>query len=282
MNIRFLAPVVCLALAGPALAAETPGTRTETRTEKLAYGSKLWVKNRNGAIRVTGWDREEVQLSAAIRDSERRRIELVVERVGADLDIEAHFQQPMISFTFGFAASPKCDLTLSVPRKLMGHFRTTNGTVTETNVDGYARCETTNGDVILRELVGEARAESTNGTVDARGLRARLTAETTNGRIELENVEGGIKAETTNGSIHAHGLEGWGEGIHLETTNGAIDLELGRATGEIEAEVSNGSIDVKVPGAQVIEMSKHSAHVKVPGKNQKITLETSNGSIHIH
>ena len=282
MNIRFLAPVVCLALAGPVLAAETPGTRTETRTEKLAYGSKLWVKNRNGAIRVTGWDREEVQLSAAIRDSERRRIELVVEHVGADLDIEAHFQQPMISFTFGFAASPKCDLTLSVPRKLMGHFRTTNGTVTATNVDGYARCETTNGDVILRDLVGEARAESTNGTVDARGLRARLTAETTNGRIELENVEGGIKAETTNGSIHAHGLEGWGEGIHLETTNGAIDLELGRATGEIEAEVANGSIDIKLPGAQVIEMSKHSAHVKVPGKNQKITLETSNGSIHIH
>ena len=32
------------ALSGP--------TRTEQRTEKLQYGSKLWVKNRNGGIKV--------------------------------------------------------------------------------------------------------------------------------------------------------------------------------------------------------------------------------------
>ena len=284
---RLLVPIVCLAIvgsAGPgALAAEgLAGTRTEARTEKLAYGAKLWVKNRNGAIKVTGWDKEEVQLSAEIRDSSSRRIELTVTRIGTDLDIEAQFHQPAVTFSFGFSSSPKCDMTLSVPRKILGHFRTTNGSVAAGNLDGYVRCETTNGDIVLRNLSGEAMAESTNGTVEAHMLKARLKVETTNGRLELTDVDGGVKAETTNGSIRARNLDGWGEGISLESTNGSIDLELGRATGDLQAELSNGSIDIKVPGAQVIELSKRSAHVKIPGKNQKIKLETSNGSIHIH
>jgi len=276
---RVLVPILCLALqAGP-----PAGTRTERRTEPLAYGAKLWVKNRNGAIKVTGWDKEEVALTAEIRDSERRRIELSVARVGSDLDIETHFQQPAFSvFSFGFTSSPKCDLTLSVPRKVLAYFRTTNGTVAVGNLEGYARCETTNGDVVLNQLTGEVLAETTNGGVEAHNLKARLKAETTNGRIDLENVDGGVKAETTNGSIKARNLDGWGEGITLESTNGDLDVELGRAGGELQAELTNGVIELRAPGAQMVEVTKHHAHARLPGKNQKITLETTNGSIHIH
>ena len=55
----------------PTIGVDVPsGSRTEQRTEPLAQGSKLWVKNRNGAIRVTGWDKDEVALTAQIRDSE--------------------------------------------------------------------------------------------------------------------------------------------------------------------------------------------------------------------
>jgi len=279
---RVLATLAALLFCAASAVQAGSGNRTETRSEKLAYGAKLWVKNRNGAIRVTGWDKEEVALTAEIRDSPKRKIDLVVQRVGPDLDIEAQFQQPMVSFTFGFAASPRCEMTLSVPRRLLAHFRTTNGTIAVTSLDGYARCETTNGDITLRDVSGEAMVETTNGTLEARGLKARIKGSTTNGRIILENVDGGVKLETTNGSIRASNLDGWGEGIALESTNGSVDVELGRATGTIRAENSNGSIDIKVPGAQLLEITKHSAHVKVPGKDQKITLETTNGSIRIH
>jgi len=259
----------------------TGNTRTETRTEKLAFGSKLWVKNRNGAIRVTGWDKEEVALTAEIRDSDRRKIELIVQRKGADLDIEAFFQQPRWTFSIGFVQSPRCEMTLSVPHKLLAHFRTTNGTLSVAALDGYANCETTNGDIRIREVSGEIHAETTNGTIEAVKLRARLKGGTTNGRIILEDVEGGIKMDTTNGSIRARNLDGWNEGISLETTNGSIEVELGKASGDLWAENSNGSLDVKVTGAQVLEMKKHEAHLKIPGSNQKISVSTTNGSIRI-
>jgi len=283
IGIALTACAVCLGAASLRLVAgEGPGSgnRTEVRTEKLAPGSRLWVRNRNGFIKVAGWDREEVALTAAIRDTPKRKVDLVVQRKGADLDIEAVFQQPVVIFSFGFSPSPRCEMTLNVPRKLMAHFRTTNGEVRVEAVEGYARCETTNGDIILRDLAGEAMAETTNGAIDARNLRARLKGGTTNGRIRLEDVEGGIHLETTNGGITARNLDGWGEGIHLESTNGGIDVVLGKATGDIHAENSNGGIDIKVPGATVVESSKHSARVKVPGrKEQKIVLETTNGGI---
>ncbi len=277
IGIALATLTVCACLG----AADGPGSgnRTETHLEKLAYGSKLWVKNRNGAIRVVGWDKEEVSLVAMIRDTPKRKIDLVVQHVGPDLDIEAQFQQPVVVFSFGFSPSPRCEMTLNVPRKLLGHFRTTNGSVTVSSLEGYARCETTNGDVVLRDLKGEALAETTNGALEAYGLKARLRGGTTNGRVHLEDVQGGIQVETTNGGVTAKNLDGWGEGIRLETTNGGIEVVLGRATGDIHAENHHGSIDIKVPGATVMESGKHSAWVKVPGREQKITLETSNGGI---
>ncbi|MDP2874841.1 MAG: DUF4097 family beta strand repeat-containing protein [Holophaga sp.] len=230
---------------------------------------------------MTGWDREEVALTADIRDTERRKIDLVVQRKGEDLDIEAIFQKSSWGFSFGFSQSPRCEMTLSVPRKLQAHFRTTNGTLVVAALEGFANCETTNGDIRVQDLIGEVHADTSNGTIDARNLRARLHGGTTNGRILLEDVEGGIRMETTNGSIRAKNLDGWGEGIHLETTNGSVDVELGKATGEIRARNSNGRLDIKVQGAQTIELNKHSAHLKVPGKQQKIRVETTNGSITI-
>ncbi|MBK8724499.1 MAG: hypothetical protein IPL96_00230 [Holophagaceae bacterium] len=257
-------------------------TRTERRTERLSFGSKLWVKNRNGGIRVEGWEKEEVSLVAQIRDTEQRRVDLVLSRKGSDLDIEAVFPQvKTFGFFFGDIKSPRCEMTLSVPKRILGHFRTTNGSVTAQNLDGYARCEATNGAIKVFEVKGAVFAETTNGGIEARNLFARIKGGTTNGKIVLQDVLGGIQMETTNGGIVAKNLDGWGEGIKLETTNGGIEIELGKASGDLIAENSNGGLDIKVAGAEVIEIQKHNAHLKIPGKAQRIELETTNGGIKV-
>jgi len=275
----FAAAALCLGLAAQEA---RPASRTETRTENLAYGAKLWVRNRNGAILVTGWDKEEVALSAEISDSDQRRIELSVVRAGPDLEIEATFQQPLLSLGLGPAASPRCRMALSVPRRVLGHFRTTNGAIRVDAVAGYVRCETINGDIALAGIQGEAQADTVNGNVEARGLHGRIRGGTGNGRIVLEDVDGQVQMETTNGFIKARNLDGWGEGIALASTNGAIDLELGRATGELLAENAHGSIRVRIANGQVLESGKHRVRVRIPGRGQKILLSTSNGSIQVH
>ena len=127
-----------------------------------------------------------------------------------------------------------------------------------------------------------AGTEPAHGNLEARGLHARIRGGTANGRIVLENVDGQVRVETTNGFIKARNLDGWGEGISLASTNGAIELELGRATGELQAETANGTIRIHVPGCQVLENGKYRVRVRVPGRNQKITLASTNGSIQVH
>ena len=276
---------VALAVPGAGQAAQEdtrPATRIETHAEPLAAGGKLWVKNRNGDIEVSGWDKDEVALTAEIRDSDQRRIDLAWQRVGPDLDLAALYQQPRLSLAPGAAVTPWCRMTLNVPHHLLGNFRTINGAIRVETVVGYVRCETVNGDITLGGIAGEVQAETSNGNLEAHDLHARIRGGTANGRIVLENVDGQVRVATTNGFIRARNLDGWGEGISLESTNGAIDLELGRASGEIQAESANGSIRIKVPGAQVLENGKHRVRVRVPGRSQKIVLESTNGSIQVH
>ncbi len=254
-------------------------TRVLIRSEKLTLGSKIWVKNRNGDIRVMGWDKEEMYLIAEIRDTDRRRVELIVQTKDGGLGIETLFQEPFWSFGWGVVLSPRCEMTLFVPKTIAGYFKTTNGSLNITYVDGYVRGETTNGDVRVSDVSGEVHMATRNGTVEGRDLSARVKAVTANGPVVLINVYGGISGETTNGNIQARNLNGWGEGISLTTTNGSMDVALGDATGELVAESIEGILDIRLPGARVLETSKRRAHLQVPGRAQKILLRTTNGSI---
>lgn len=265
--------------AAPEAPSFTP-SRTEHRVEVLGNGAKLWVANRNGSIKVEGWDQEKVDLTAFIRDSEGRHIDLKVERRGTDLAIEALWPKAGW-FNFGFfgTQSPRCEFVLKVPRKVVSAYATTNGGIEVKGIEGYAGCDTTNGDIRVSDVKGEVHAGTTNGGIVATNLFARIKGGTTNGDMELTNVAGGIDLETTNGSITAKGLDGWGEGIRLESTNGEIEVELGKAKGDLKAGNSNGRLDIRLSGVEIVSMEKHEAHIRIPGRAQAISLSTTNGAI---
>lgn len=256
-----------------------PISRVLIRSEKLTAGSKVWVRNRNGDIRVMGWDKEELYLMAEIRDTDRRRVELAIRPKEGGWDVETLFQEPFWSFNWGVVLSPRCEMTLFVPKQVSGYFRTTNGSLQVSYVEGYARCETTNGDVRVSDVTGEVHLSSRNGSLEGRDLGARLRATTSNGQVTLTNVFGGVFAETANGNIRAQNLNGWGEGISLATTNGSIDVSLGEAAGEVSAESTEGMLDLRLPDARILETSKRHALLRVPGRTQKIVLRTTNGTI---
>jgi len=265
--------------APPEMPAFTP-TRTEHRVEVLGYNGKLWVTNRNGSIKVEGWNQERVDFTAYIRDSEGRHIDLKVERKDGGLAIEAVWPQSGW-FNFGFfgSQSPRCEFVLKVPYKVISNYATTNGGIEVKGVEGFAGCDTTNGDIRVSNIKGEVHADTTNGSIVASGLFARIKGGTTNGDLDLTNVAGGIDLDTTNGSITAKNLDGWGEGIRLESTNGEIEVELGQAKGDLHAENSNGRLDIKLSGVEIVNMEKHEAQIRIPGRAQKLSFETTNGGI---
>mgnify|MGYP003352977851 CR=1 FL=1 len=94
------------------------------------------------------------------------------------------------------------------------------------------------------------------------------------------------RAGTPPGALVTKTLLFAGEGSGLFATGkfsgGPMFRAHDKATGEIVAENSNGSVELQLPQAQSVEVGKHSARAKVPGRSQPIRLETTNGSIRIH
>lgn len=266
------------ALLLPALALMA-GERSETRTEAFKPGARLSVRSANGSLKVTPWDKEAVEIRAEIKEREDHSVKVEVRRSGDDLDIEAILPSRGAGWSWG--ASDGVSFVLQVPRRLLGRFTTSNGRIEARGLEGDQAFTTSNGALKLEDLKGDVQARTSNGAVTIRNLDGRLRGGSSNGGLTLERITGGIDFATSNAGITADDLDGRGQGIELSTSNGSIRLGLGKATGEIDAKTSNGSVHVDRAGVELVETGKSWARLRVPGSSQVIRLRSSNGSIHL-
>ena len=265
------------ALLLPALAL-CAGERTETKIQALKAGSVLQVKSANGAIRVTTWDKEEVEIRAEIKERTDNSVKLEIRRTGNGLDVEAILPNHS---GWNWVGSDGVNFTLRVPKRLEGHYRTSNGRVEVRDTVGSLEVTTSNGSLMIENVKGDVDARTSNGAVTLRAIDGRVKGGSSNGSLTLDGVKGGVDFSTSNASITATDLDGRNQGIDLATSNGSINLGLGSAKGEIDAKTSNGSVHVDRPGVELVEMGKSWARLRVPGSTQSIRLRSSNGSIHL-
>lgn len=238
-----LRPLAALILVAP-LAAQTvviqpaPGARvTETRTLPLAASAPLKVRNVNGHIRVTGWDRNEVEFTGAFTPGRKgEQVKVVVEPKDGGLDIQALYAK-------GEDDARACDMDLKVPRSALPSLENVNGDVALTGVSGKAECRTVNGNIDLDHLAGPLKASTVNGGIKGRDVGSQFSAKTVNGGITLSThgLKGRLEASTVNGEltlkgenakdvhVSKHRFEAtFGEGgqpMRLETVNGDITLD---------------------------------------------------------
>ena len=267
-------PVLCL-LAAPAFA----GERTEQKSLPLKPGGTLTVATHNSSIRVEGWDKDEVAVTARIEDSEARPVRWEMKEQDGGVAVEAIFPEHT-GWHMGKGSS--CDFTVKVPRKVAGIFSTSNDIISAGGFGGALRFETSNDDVTLENLDGSVSVSTTNGGITARHLHASIKGATTNDTIRLEDVQGGVDLSTTNSDVEASGLDGQNQGIALRTTNGDMTVDLGQATGEVHARTSHHeSVKVERRSVDLLESGGSETRLRIPGSTQAIELATTNGTITI-
>jgi ribosomal protein L6P/L9E len=268
-------PILCLSAASA-----SAGTRSEQKSLPLKPGGTLVVSTRNSAIRVEGWDKDEVAVTADINDSEARPVHWDMRAVDGGVAVEAVFSKNGPSWRMGHG--PSCAFTLKVPRKVAGEFSTSNDTITAGGFGGTLAFHTSNDKVELENLDGSITVSTSNAAIRARHLRASLKGITSNDPIHLEYVQGGLDLSTSNANVTASGLDGWNQGISLRTSNGDIAIDLGSATGEIQARTSrHESVKVERKNVDLVESGGSETRVRIPGSSQIIGLTTTNGTITI-
>jgi DUF4097 and DUF4098 domain-containing protein YvlB len=222
-------------------------TRIDT-TVRLDRGGAVDLSLISGKIRVTGWDRMDVKVSATIEsgrlrfDANSSRVSLSVE----DTDNDGR-RRNRHNNNVGDA-----QYVVSVPRGSRLIMEAVSGDVMAKGSQGEIEANSVSGDVDVSDGVRAVSAESVSGSVHASQVNGNLRTETVSGDLRAENVSGNVQASSVSGTIRLVGIQS--KDVRTETVSGDITY-----TGTIEPsgrynfEAHSGTIRLNIPrgsGAQ--------------------------------
>ncbi len=199
------------------------------KTLKFSTGDKdshsVLVDNINGAITVTGYDGDDVQLIVheTIHGESERRIadakkEVTIE-TNEDGDririyVDGPWRRSDGSCNYRgydyYGYEVVCDFELKIPYKTNIKLKTVNdGAIKVTNVEGSFEVNNVNGNVRLTDVSGSGRAITVNGDVDV-SFKKNPTEEssfkTINGEVNIkfqDNLKADLEFKTMNGEVYS-------------------------------------------------------------------------------
>lgn len=186
-------------------------TESFSQTYPLSASGSISLRNANGAIEVSVWDRQEVAVEAiktASDASQLERVQIDVTHKPDALSINTRYQQQGW-WKFWSSGNASVRYRLQVPKN-----------------------------------VAVARLVSVNSSISVTDLTSRLELETVNGRITTTGSANVVEAKTVNGSarLNFSSLPASGE-IEVSTVNGSCEINLpGDASYRTEAKAVNGKV----------------------------------------
>ncbi|MEO8908848.1 MAG: DUF4097 family beta strand repeat-containing protein, partial [Gemmatimonadaceae bacterium] len=224
-------------------------------TVKLDRGGAVDLSLISGKIRVTGWDRPDVRISASIEsgilrfDANPSRVSLSVEesddsgrRRRHDVG-DAHYD-------------------VSVPRGSRLVLEAVSGDIIAAGSQGEIEATSVSGDVDVANGVREVSTEAVSGSVHAAQINGNLRAETVSGDVRVESVTGNVQATSVSGNVRLVGAQS--RDVRTETVSGDI--------------VYSGSIDAG--GKYSFESHSGTLKLNIPkGAGAQFSIETFSGDV---
>ena len=217
------------------------------------------VVNVVGSVRVSGWDRPEVQVNAELGSSVER---LDVLRDGNHVLVKVVYKS-------GNRRSGDSDLDIRIPQASRLTTSTVSADQRISDVHGPQRLQTVSGSIDTDVWDGGFEAKSVSGSVRAVGhptkskpLTGEVRITTVSGEVSIENVGSELELRTVSGDLDVEGRDL--TRAYIRTTNGNLHLEASIApNARIDAETINGELRFDFSGTV----------------NAEFDIETFNGDI---
>ena len=214
-------------------------------TVRLERGGTVDLSLISGNIRVTGWDRQDVKVSASIDegmlrfDANPSRVTLTVDRA----DSRRYDRHNVGDARY----------EVSVPRGAKLILEAVSGDVYATGSQGEIEANSVSGDVRITGGVREVNVQSVSGSVTASQVNGNLRAESVSGDVRAETVSGNLEATSVSGSLRLLGVVS--RDVRTETVSGDV-VYTGNIdpSGKYSFESHSGTIRLNIPrnsGAQV-------------------------------
>ncbi len=204
--------------AVPAQASDHSGQMTEEfhQTYPLSADGRIDLDNINGAVRITGWDRNEVKVDAIKYANSKEKLDdaqIKVDAGSSYVSIRTEYREHDLTFNhFGRNNPATVEYTLMVPK---------NARLDEIKL--------VNGSLEIMGVRGDVDASSINGGVTARGLEGRTELSTVNSRVEVEYARipgSSVELSSVNGSVEVTLPSDAKADIEASTVSGHIEMTL--------------------------------------------------------
>jgi DUF4097 and DUF4098 domain-containing protein YvlB len=300
-----VAAVAAIALPTAARAQDDPGVRIRGVTQidttvRLDRGGAVDLSLISGKIRVTGWDRAEVKISASI-ESGRLRFSSNSSRVS--LSVDDSDDEGRKGRRHNNMGDARYDV--SVPRGSRLILEAVSGDITAKGSQGEIEASSVSGDVDVTDGVRAVSAEAVSGSVHAAQVNGSLRSETVSGDLRVENVTGDLEASSVSGNIRMVGIQSKdvrtetvsGDIIYngtiepsgrygFESHSGTLRLNIPRGAGaQFSVETFSGELEtdfpVTIPGGRALRKEGRVEFTIGDGR-AKITAQTFSGNIMIN
>jgi len=235
MTIRFilLTAVVLAGLVQPAIAAQNLSKRAT-----VAADATVDVSNVQGSVKVTAWDRNEVELSAML-ESDRDRLEFEA----TDRQVRIKVQRP----DGRYRDSDDALLTLKVPAGVRLIVNTVSADITVDGVRGEQRLKSVSGDVRTGSYDQPVSLHSVSGdvTLTGSGGKAQVSTENVSGTTVVNGIRGGFEGEAVSGNIKA-GVAA-AERLRVSSVSGDVEVSTDLSpAARVEMESVSGTIALSI------------------------------------
>lgn len=216
----------------------------------------------SGRIRVTGWDRQDVKVSATIdrgfvrMDAGMSRVRLSVEgdrgRAG-----EAVFE-------------------LSVPRGTRLIMNSVSGDLSSSKTLGEVNAESVSGDIEVSDVLRRLTIQSVSGSQQITNVAGDVRSGAVSGRIEMDQITGDIEAESVSGRVVM--LDIRSKFVKAGSVSGRVAFAGPiDPAGRYEFESHSGSIRLALPDdtGALLRVETFSGHVE---SDFPVTLQPNRGS----
>jgi hypothetical protein len=269
-------------LISAALGSDRQGPLTEEfhKVYPLSAQGRVEIRNINGPVHVSGWDRDEVKVDAVKSAWSKERLDEATIEVSADQnEISIHTEYPEHGHnqTFNFGGDGEhnnpasVEYTISVPRQArLDEIKLVNGRLDVQDVAGEVRASCVNGRIQAHNLQGPIELNTVNGELEASVERlpsSELKLSSVNGKLRVtlpSDAHAEVKASTVSGNISDDfGLlvtrhQYVGRSLHGALGGGGTLVKLSNVNGTIE--IRHASDNLPISPAKNLERDRSSGN----------------------
>jgi DUF4097 and DUF4098 domain-containing protein YvlB len=193
------------------------------------------ISNISGSVKVTGWSRNEVEVSGELGSSVE---ELIFKRDGNEIVIK-------VKVPGSSKRNISSELVVQVPEKSSVKVAGVSADIDVTNVLGILNLQSVSGDIDSEVHAADIEIVTVSGDLKVQGDDKAVHSElsTVSGDIDTQNLAGELTVNSVTGDLVV--VNGSFERVRMETVNGSIVFDAALSgDGTFSVETINGDLDI--------------------------------------